>query len=255
MSKNGLSLHLSAISCFIVAALVILVPGLLAGCETVSAPDRPSYLDSYQLGEITVRFVESNQPLLVAELDGEISKSLAGGATLGTLGTRFGVVNRQSKQLALQDAIRANIEPHVRDALAPLFKGSQPARAEVVVTSVFIRSRFGLQQLTGTHVFINGEKRPDYPQLVAGLRLYDQQTGMPLQEVSPIMRIDDGSITIMGGGPKAPKYGPSVRLNRLAFDFARAAANAIERNAASQNVLIPAAEGDMKTLWSSQTNN
>jgi len=227
----------------------------LAGCETVSAPRGPSYLDSYQLGDVSVRFVESNEPLLVAELDGEISKSLAGSSTLGTLGTRFGVVNRQAKQLALQEAISANIKPHVRDALTPLFKGSRPAHAEVVVRSVFIRSRFGLQQLTGTHFIVNGEKRPDYPQLVAGLQLYDQQTGMPLQEVRPITRIDDGSITIMGGGPKAPKYGPSVRLNRLAFDFARAAANALQRNAAGGNYQIPAVEGDRTTIWSSQTSN
>lgn len=238
-----------------VGALLLLTSGLLAGCETVSAPQQPSYLDTFMLGEITVSFAEAERPLLVANLDGEISESLAGSSTLGKLGTRFGVVNRQGRQSALEEAISANIKPHVRDALTPLFKGARPARAEVVIRSVFIRSRYGLQQLTGTHVFVNGEKRPDYPQLVAGLRLYDQQTGLPLQEIRPITRIDDGSITIMGGGPKAPNYGPAPRLNQLAFDFARAAANALQRNAASGNFQIAAEEGDMKTLWSSQTAN
>jgi len=238
-----------------IGILLLLISVFLAGCETVSQPQRPSYLGTFTLGEITVSYAEAERPLLVANLDGEISQSLAGSSALGTLGTRMGVINRQGRQLALEDAISANIKPHVRDALTPLFKGSRPARAEVVIKSVFIRSRFGLQQLTGAHVFVNGKKRPDYPQLVAGLRLYDQQTGLPLQEIRPITRIDDGSITIMGGGPKAPNYGPAPRLNQLAFDFARAAANALQRNAASGIFQIPAEEGDMKTLWSSQTAN
>jgi hypothetical protein len=238
-----------------IGSLLLLISGIVAGCETVSVPQAPSYLDTFSLGEITVSYAEVDQPLLVAELDGEISKSVSGPSTLETLGTRFGAVNWQSKQLALQEAISANIKPHVRDALTPLLRGARPARAEVVIKSVFIRSRFGLQQLTGTRVFIDGVKRPDYPQLVAGLRLYDQETGLPLREIRPITRIDDGTITIAGGGPKAPSYGPSVRLNTLAFEFARAAANALKRNVASEDFAIPASEGDVTTLWSRGTSN
>ena len=236
------------------AAAVVLVLALLqlAGCETSSGPQQPSYLDRFSLGEITVSYSEADQPLLVADLDGQISQSVAGDSTLAQLGTRFGAINRQPRQLALQEAITANITPHVRDALAPLFRGTRPARAEVVIRSVFIRSRFGLQQLTGANVFVNGEKRPDNPQLVAGLRLYDQETGIPLQEIRPITRTDDGSITIMGGGPKAPNYGPSARLNQLAFEFAQGAANALKRNAASEDFRIPGSEADVTTLWSSQ---
>lgn len=235
--------------------IVLLTSSFLSGCESVSAPPAPSYLDTFSLGEITVSYAEVEQPLLVAELDAEISKSVSGDSALANLGTRFGAINRQPKQLALQQAISANIIPHVRDALTPLFRGTRAARAEVVIKSVFIRSRFGLQQLTGTRVFVNGEKRPDYPQLVAGLRLYDQETGLPLQEIRPITKVDDGTITIAGGGPKAPKYGPSGRLNKLAFEFARAAANALKRNAASEDFAIPASEGDVTTLWSSTTSN
>lgn len=252
---SGLSFLGSPSGRFGVGAMLLLILGFVAGCETASTPQAPSYLDSYRLAEITVSYSETDQPLLVAELDGEISKSVAGSSTLATIGTRIGAVNRQPKQLALQEAITANIVPHVRDALTPLFKGARPARAEVVIKSVFIRSRFGLQQLTGTQVTINGQRRPDDPQLVAGLRLYDQETGLPLQQVSPITRIDDGSITLVGGGPKPPVYGPATRLNKLAFEFAQAAANALNRNTAGADFGIPATEGDVRTLWSRSSSN
>ena len=112
-----------------------------------------------------------------------------------------------------------------------------------------------LQQLTGANVFINGKKRPDNPQFIAELRLYDQQTGLPLQAVGPIARIDDGSIAIVGGGPKAPQYGPSPRLNQLVFEFAQAAAKALKANAAGDDFRIPGDQADVTTLWSSQTSN
>ena len=44
------------------------------------------------------------------------------------MGTRLGVVNQQGRQAALDDAIAANVKPHVRDALTPLFRGTRPVQ-------------------------------------------------------------------------------------------------------------------------------
>ncbi|MEJ8475149.1 hypothetical protein [Roseibium algae] len=76
---------------------------------------------------------------------------------------------------------------------------------------------------------------------------------MPFQQVEPITRIDDGSITIAGGGPRAPSKGKATRLNQLVFDYTRAAVNALQRNASSENFSIDASEGDKRTLWESRT--
>ncbi|PHR25705.1 MAG: hypothetical protein COA37_02460 [Hoeflea sp.] len=236
-------------------AMLLLVSVFLSACETVSQPQGPSYLDQLQLAQVDVDFSGADRPLLVAELDGDISRSLAGGSTLGTIGTRFGVTNRQGKQAALEQAIAANVEPHVRDALTPLFRGARPVRAVVGVRSVFIRSRASLQQLTGAHVFINGEKRPDNAQFIATLSLYDLATGAPINHVGPIKRIDDGGITIAGGGPKAPPYGKAGRLNQLAFEFAQDAADVLKREAAGQSVGIENDQGNVTTLWERRTTS
>lgn len=242
--------------------LVAAMLSLLTACQAPSGPQGPSLLDQFALSEITVDYSRLNQPLLVSDLEGDINRAVSGPSALDGLGTRLGLTNQQAKQAALEQAISAHITPHVRDQLTPLFKGRRPARAEVVVYSVFLRSRLSLQQLTGAEVTIDGVRRPDNPQLVAGLRIVDVQTGETLQEVQPITRIDDGSITIAGGGPKAPEYGASPRLNKLAFDFARAAANALQRQGmgppglgptGGPGLSIPGSEGDVRTLWSMQT--
>ena len=242
----------------LVAAAAML--SLLAACQAPTAPQGATSLAQYSLSEITVDYSRLNQPLLVSDLEGNINRSVSS-STLDGIGTKLGLTNQAAKQTAMQKAISAHIIPHVRDQLTPLFKGTRPARAEVVVYSVFIRSRLSLQQLTGAEVTIDGVRRPDNPQLVAGLRIYDVQTGQPLQEIPPITKIDDGSIMLAGGGPKAPEYGASPRLNKLAFDFAREAAYSLSHAApaagfgpgSGTGLGLPAAGPDTKVLWSTQT--
>lgn len=240
-------------------ALFAALLSLLAGCQAAPPPQGPSYLGQYSLAEITVDYSRLNQPLLVSDLESEINRSVSSSPVDG-LGTRLGLTNQKARQEAMQKAISAHLSPQVRDQLTPLFKGTRPARAEVVVYSVFIRSRLSLQQLTGAEVTIDGVRRPDTPQLVAGLRIYDLQTGEPLQEIPPITKIDDGSITVASSGPKAPEYGPSPRLNKLAFDFAREAAYALSHASPAAGFGpgtgpgfgLPPGGSDVKTLWSVQ---
>lgn len=243
-------------------ALAAALLSLLASCQAPPAPQIQSVLGQFSLAEITVDYSRLNQPLLVSDLEGDINRSVSSSAVDG-LGTRLGLTNQAAKQTAMQQAINAHITPHVRDQLTPLFKGTRPARAEVVVYSVFIRSQLSLQRLTGAEVTIDGVRRPDGPQLVAGLRIYDLQTGQPLQEIAPITKTDDGSITVSLSGPKAPEYGASPRLNKLAFDFAREAANALANAPPAAGFGPgtvpgpmfggPATGSDVRTLWSTQT--
>ena len=235
--------------------LVLLVAILIAGCQGTPSAQGPSYLDQLQLAQVDVDFSSAERPLLVAELDAEISQSVSGGSALGTMGTRLGVVNQQGRQAALEDAIAANVKPHVRDALTPLFRGTRPVRAVVGIRSVFIRSRVSLQQLTGAEVFINGQKRPDNAQFIATLSLYDLATGAPVNHVGPIARTDDGAITIAGGGPKAPGYGKAGRLNQLAFEFAQGVANVLQREAAGQSFGVENDQGNVRTLWERRTTS
>lgn len=243
-------------------ALVLAGASLLAACQAPSGSPGSNPLAQYSLAEITVDYSRLNQPLLVSDLEGNINRSVSSSAIDG-LGTRLGLTNRDAKQAAMEQAISAQITPHVRDQLTPLFNGTRPARAEVVVYSAFIRSRLSLQQLTGAEVTIDGVRRPDNPQLVAGLRIVDVQTGQPLQEIAPITKTDDGSITVAMSGPKAPEYGASPRLNKLAFDFAREAANALSNAPPAAGFGPgtvpgpmfggPATGSDVRTLWSTQT--
>jgi hypothetical protein len=240
-------------------ALAAALLSLLAACQAPPAPQIQSVLNQFSLAEITVDYSRLNQPLLVSDLEGDINRSVSSSAVDG-LGTRLGLTNQAAKQAAMQQAINAHITPHVRDQLTPLFKGTRPARAEVTVYSVFIRSRLSLQQLTGAEVTIDGVRRPDGPQLVAGLRIYDVQTGEPVQEIPPITKTDDGSITVALSGPKAPEYGASPRLNILAFDFAREAAYALSNAppaagfgpGSGAGLGLAPGGSDVKTLWSMQ---
>jgi hypothetical protein len=230
------------------AGIIVLLTALaLAGCESVPVEQQPSHLEQFQITQIDVDFSRAERPLLVAELDGEISQSVSG-SSLGALGTRLGVVNQQERQLALEQAISDNVRAHVRDAFTPLMRGQRPARAVVTIGSVFIRSRASLQQLTGAEVFINGQKRPDNAQFVASIVVYDMATGIPVGMAGPITRTDDGAITIAGGGPKAPPYSKAARLNQLAFEFAQGAANVIQREAATGQY-VDGDQGNTRVLW------
>lgn len=223
-----LAARIAASRKLLAASLLALVSTALSGCETVPAPEQPNPLDQFRLTEVSVDFSRTDRPLLVADLDGKISQQVSN-TTLGAVGTRLGVVNQDGRQAALEQAIRANVEPHVRGAFNPMMRGSRAARAVVTIHSVFIRSRVGLQQLTGARVTVNGQRRPDNAQFAASIVIYDVETGIPVGQAGPVTRTDDGSITIAGGGPKAPPYGQSARLNQLAFEFAQGAANIIRR--------------------------
>lgn len=229
------------------AAVLVLVATTLLGCESVPIEEGPTHLDQFQITQIDVDFSRAERPLLVAELDGEISQSVSG-SNLGALGTRLGVVNQRDRQIALEQAISENVKAHVRDAFTPLMRGQRPARAVVSVRSVFIRSRASLQQLTGAQVFINGQKRPDNAQFIASIVVYDIATGIPVGMAGPITRTDDGALTIAGGGPKAPPYGKAARLNQLVFEFAQGAASVIRREAETGES-VDGDQGDTKVLW------
>lgn len=243
-------------------ALAAALLSVLGACQAPPAAQAPSFFAQFSLAEITVDYSRLDQPLLVSELEGDINRAVSGPSALDGLGTRLGLTNQEAKKAALQQAITAHITPHVRDQLTPLFKGTRPARAEVVVYSVFLRSPLSLQQLTGTQVTIDGVRRPDNPQLRAGLRIVDIQTGETLSQVPPITKIDDGTVMIVGGGPKAPDYGASKRLNKLAFEFSREAAYQLTATTSpgpglspdTRAVLgLPAAGPNSRVLWSSQT--
>jgi len=78
-------------------------------------------------------------------LDGEISQSLAGSSALGTLGTRkWGYQQVRAGNLALKTPSAPTSNPCPRCVDTVLFKGSSPARAEVVNKIGFHKSRFGL---------------------------------------------------------------------------------------------------------------
>ena len=232
---------------WVATSLLLLVAVLLAGCESVPVEQQPSHLAQFQITQVDVDFSRAERPLLVAELDSDISQSVSG-SNLGALGTRLGVVNQHERQLALEQAISDNVKAHVRDAFTPLMRGQRPARAVVSIRSVFIRSRASLQQLTGAQVFINGQKRPDNAQFVASIVVYDMATGIPVGMAGPITRTDDGAITIAGGGPKAPPYSKAGRLNQLAFEFAQAAANVIQREARTGED-VDGDQGNTRVLW------
>lgn len=242
-------------------ALAAALLSLLAACQAPSTPQGPGPFEGFALTEITVDYSRLDQPLLVSELEGEINRAVSGPSALDALGTRLGLANRDAKQAALAQAINAHITPQVRDQLTPLFKGTRPARAEVLIYSVFLRSPLSLQQLTGTEVTINGVRRPDNPQLRAGLRIVDIQTGETLRQLPPITKIDDGTVMIVGGGPKPPEYGASRRLNKLAFEFAREAAFQLTRSSTvpglspeNREILgLPPVGPNSTVLWSSQT--
>ena len=221
-----------------VITMMMAMMALLAGCQSTPDAIGPSYLDQFRVSEITVDYSQAEEPLRVADLEAQIRRNVGGDTPLENLGTQMGLANRGEVRRQLEAGITANIVPHMRDALTPIFTGTRPLRAVVMINSVFIRSRASLQQLTGAKVTVNGERRPDNPQVIATIVLYDQETGYPFTQVGPIRKIDDGTIVIAGGGPKAPDYGPAKRLNKLAFEVAQASAEAIREDATSGDTTV-----------------
>lgn len=212
--------------------LAILVLGFLSACQATPPQSSSSgVLDQFALSEIRIDYSTVEEPLREAVLEAQIRRGLSSGNALENLGTALGVANQGAVRQQLEAAISANLTPHMQDALAPLFRGTRPARAVVFVESVFIRSAASLQQLTGARVTVNGQPRPDNPQVIANVIIYDQETGLGIAESGSTRRVDDGTVVIAGGGPKAPDYGPSKRLNKLAFEVAQEAALRIRQDA------------------------
>lgn len=226
----------------------------LAACETTDTTTTPAYFAEIRLAQVDVDFSRAERPLLVGDLDGQVSAQAAGGTGVGALGTRLGLVNQQARQAGLEAAVAQNVRPHIDDALRPLFTGTRPVRAVVSVRSVFVRSRLSLQQLTGTTVIVDGRQRPNNAQFSAGLTLYDLETGIPIQQIEPIMRVDDGAVAIVGGGPKAPDYGQSARLNQLIFDYAQATATALRQRSSGPGFTIPGGNTELQTLYETNTD-
>lgn len=226
----------------------------LAACQATppegygaSQQPQENYLAMFRLDRVDVDYSRAERPLLVDSLDADVGISTATRAA-----DFLGLWNGRDAQMKLETAITAHVQPHIRSELGPLFTGSRPLRAVVDIRSVFIRSRASLQQLTGATVTVNGKRRPGNAQFVAGIVFYDLETGIPVQEVAPITRIDDGSITLAGGTPNAPGNSKAPRLNQLSFEFAQAVANAVKNNAGSEDFTIDANEADKKVLWSKQ---
>ncbi len=109
---------------------------------------------------------------------------------------------------------------------------------------------------------IDGVRRPDNPQMRAGLRIVDIQTGETLSQVPPITKIDDGTVMIVGGGAKGAglrrlKAAEQARLrifkggrlstHRRHLPWPRSQPD-------TRAVLgLPAAGPNSRVLWSSQT--
>ena len=233
--------------------IIVLASIFIASCQSTQSSSVPSYLNDYRVSEITFNYSQAEEPIHVAKLEKKIRQELSGGSILESAATRFGFANQTEARAALERGINSNIQPHVSDAMGAIFTGSKSARIEVLINSVFIRDRLHLQQLTGATVIVNGKRRPDNAQLIAGIRVYDQENNFPIQEVDLINKIDDGAVTLIGGGPEAPNYGPSKTLNKLAFQFAQTAASALQQNASSNDAIISGSDGDVKVLYSKTT--
>lgn len=214
--------------------LVVVLPFLaalqLAGCETVEGPPSgPTYLETHNLQSVTVTFQESYPPIHVAEIETNFRQSKLGTPELSRLGQRFSDEYQANKTRDLFVKINEHLIPHLNHQLSPKFTGTKPARAEIVVHNVFLRSRLNLAALTDTIVTINGVRSPRNNQVVAGLRLYDAETGLSLQNFSGVQVIEENGFTF--GQGKQPEFGQSKRLSRLAFQWAAIMTNAVVRNA------------------------
>lgn len=193
---------------------------LLSACETTTSSSSASYFGIYKVAQIDVNFDGAIEPMHVAEIETAYRKSKLGTAELSRVGQRFSSEYQAGKRQALYAGIEAHIRPHARDQFATKFAGTRNAKATIYVKNTFIRGRTNLAALTGTSVTINGVRSPDQSQLIASLVLTDLETGLPIDQVDDVKVTDDGSVTILGGS-KPPNYGSSVRLNRLAFDWAQ----------------------------------
>ena len=219
----------------------------VAGCESTSDTRNsgPSFLDSYQLVDITVNYEEIQEPLHVASLEKEYRKRQPGINVLKNLGKNLGFLEDPKERKAVSEGINRHIIPHVRDQISPLFKGTKPARVEVDLKSVFVRSRVGEALVSGSiDVTLSGVRSPNQSQLIAGLTIYDVDARFPVRSISPITLHDEyGRVISLERNGKPAVYGSSKRLNELAFRYAEAMAKAIKNNATSSNFDISGDDG------------
>jgi hypothetical protein len=200
---------------------------VLAGCQSTPETTYNDYAQ-FRLNQIIVDFTQTERPVLVAELDSEISRKIATSGA-GAFGVRMGLVKQAEREAAYTQEIERNIKPHLRDALSPLMQGSHPVNVLVEVQSAFIRSRAGLTRLIGTEVIVNGQRRPSQEQFIANIVLIDAQTGVRFERIGPITKTDDGAVVLWEGGPKAPDYGKGKRLNKLIFEFSQEVAKRMKQ--------------------------
>jgi len=220
---------------------------LCVGCESTSETRNsgPSFLDMYQLVDVTVNYEEIQEPLHVASLEKEYRKKQPGINVLKNLGKNLGFLEDPKERKAVSEGINRHIIPHVRDQLSPLFKGTNPARVEVDLKSVFLRSKAGELLISGSvEVTLSGVRSPDQSQLIAGLTIYDAEARFPIRTITPVTLHDEyGRVISLERTGKPVVYGSSKRLNELAFRYADIMAKAIRNNATSSDFDISGDDG------------
>lgn len=228
-----------------VSAKLRVVAGLalataLAGCSTVPVQQPSTYLDRYRLSEIRLNFQSAQEPIYVTKIAQASKPERISTSTFANLGNRLTGAHQAAKRQAMIEGINAHVIPQMRDQLVPLFRGPRPLLAEVTVQSVYVESGFVDGVITsGVKDFFDGVRRPGQNQIIAGLTLYDQQSGLPIQVITPTQIIHNRNLKQSFGGQKPPAYGISKKLNWLAFGFARTMAASVHNNAGNIQTVAP----------------
>lgn len=223
--------------------LLLFLSFSLVACQSTPEAANSNYAQ-FRLNQVIVDFTRTERPILVAELDAELSRTVATSAA-GALGTRLVLMKHGARTVGYKQEIERNIKPHIRDALTPLMGGAYPLDVIVEVESTFLRSRVGLTRLTGAEVYINGQKRPDQEQFIASVILIDVQSGVRFERIGPIKKTDNGAVTIWESGPKAPEYGKGKRLNQLIYKFAQEVATRMKEGDGNANL----SSAEIETLF------
>lgn len=200
---------------------------LIAGCQTTPVAEAPTFFAEYKISDIVLNFDSAREPIHDSKIEAATNKDRISGSTLTNIGNRLTGQHASNKRIALLEGIENHVRPHVGDALTPLFYGTRPARAEVMIESVFVRSGAKNFLLDGTTVIVNGVQAPESNQFIAGLVIFDQETNVPLQFIRPL-KMEDKTGSITFGQAKAPSYGVSGRLNKMAYEWSLAMADAVK---------------------------